>query len=113
MRLNHLTLLVEDVAGTRDFLQKYFDMKNMGKPTDHMSFLTDDNGMVMGIFKSKGAQYPEGFHIGFIQPSEEKVNEIHQQMIRDGLEAESPRKLHGSWTFYYRCPGGFLVEVLH
>ena len=24
-----------------------------------------------------------------------------------------PHEFHGGWTFYFRAPGGFLVEVFH
>jgi len=57
-------------------------------------------------------KYPSSFHIGFIQPSHERVNEINQRLKDDGFTVDAPAHLHGSWTFYFRAPGGFTIEVL-
>jgi catechol-2,3-dioxygenase len=75
----------------------------------------DDNGMVLTLIKfAKGMEreYPYTFHIGFIQESEEQVNEINQRLKADGYEVDTPARMHGSWTFYFLCPGGFTIEVL-
>jgi lactoylglutathione lyase len=50
--------------------------------------------------------------VGFIQESEQRVDEINQRLKDDGFEVDPPARLHGSWTFYFRAPGGFMVEVL-
>jgi lactoylglutathione lyase len=50
------------------------------------------------------------FQIGFIQPSEARVNAIHARLLADGLSAPPPRRLHGA-TFYFTAPGGFTIEV--
>jgi lactoylglutathione lyase len=52
------------------------------------------------------------FHIGFVQESEEQVNEINRRLRDDGYAVPEPARLHGSWTFYFQAPGGFTVEVL-
>ena len=57
-------------------------------------------------------KYPSSFHIGFIQPSQERVNEINQRLKYDGFKVDAPAHLHGSWTFYFTAPGGFTIEVL-
>ena len=31
----------------------------------------------------------------------------------DGFDMEPPKEFHGAWTFYFRAPGGFLVEVFY
>jgi hypothetical protein len=41
------------------------------------------------------------------------VNEINRHLKEDGFEVNPPRKFHGAWTFYFRAPGGILIEVLH
>jgi hypothetical protein len=56
-------------------------------------------------------KYPPTFHIGFMQESEQKVNDIYEQLRRDGYDADAPSRSH-AWTFYVRAPGGFTVEVL-
>lgn len=114
MKLNHLNLTVSDVPAAREFLMTYFDLKDPYgmKASEKMAFLSDDNGMVISIFKGNDVSYPGGFHIGFIQESPEQVTAINQRMKDDGYDVEAPHKAHGSWTFYFQAPGGFTVEVL-
>src|SRR4051794_16930141 len=116
MILNHLNLAVSDVQQARGFLAKYFGLSTEGKPgNDTIAFLRDDNGMVLtltNIDRATDVKYPGAFHIGFIQGSPERVDEINRRLKEDGFEVDPPAKLHGSWTFYFRAPGGFVIEVL-
>jgi len=116
MKLNHLNLAVSDVQQARGFLVKYFGLDPEGKPgNDTIAFLRDENGMVLtltNIDRAGEVTYPGAFHIGFIQESSEKVDEINRRLKEDGFEVGLPRRLHGSWTFYFRAPGGFVIEVL-
>ncbi|PKO12727.1 MAG: glyoxalase [Chloroflexi bacterium HGW-Chloroflexi-10] len=117
MKLNHINLTVTNPIATQAFLVKYFQLKLMGKENDTISFLSDDNGMVISLANMKlgmesEVQYPATFHIGFIQESEERVNEINQQLQVDGFNVPAPSRQHGSWTFYFLAPGGFTIEVL-
>jgi catechol-2,3-dioxygenase len=116
MNLNHLNLTVTDVPETAKFLEKYFGMKNVGG-NNKMGFLSDDLGMVLTLTSMKVAgekevKYPATFHIGFGQESEEQVNEINKRLKTDGFDVPPPSRQHGSWTFYFRAPGGFTIEVL-
>lgn len=117
MRLNHLNLTVTDVLKTRKFLEEYFGLRTMkGSEDDEpLAVLFDDAGLVLTLMKAGRAtevEYPPTFHIGFIQESEERVDEINQRLKDDGFDVKPPRKFHGAWTFYFRAPGGFLIEVL-
>jgi lactoylglutathione lyase len=112
MKLNHLNLTVTDVLATHSFLAKYFGLRPLGKANKTMAFLSDDNGMVISMFKGDQVSYPETFHIGFIRENKEKVNEINQHLKDDGFNVPPPSKQHGSWTFYFLAPGGFTIEVL-
>jgi catechol 2,3-dioxygenase-like lactoylglutathione lyase family enzyme len=118
MKLNHLNLTVTDAAETAGFLCKHFGLRPLeGAPraSAAMAFVTDDNGMVLSLFRDKRdteVEYPGFFHIGFIQESEERVNEINRRLKEDGFDAPPPDRQHGSWTFYFRAPGGFIIEVL-
>ena len=116
MKLNHLNLTVTDVPETHAFLEKYFGLKSMGC-NQNMGFLSDDDGSVislthMKVAKETEVRYPASFHIGFIQASEERVNEINRRLQDDGFDVAPPARMHGSWTFYFRAPGGFTIEVL-
>jgi lactoylglutathione lyase len=118
MKMNHLNLTVHKPSETAEFLVKYFGLEHWGEaPAENasMAFLKDDNGMVLSMIRAKqsvGVEYPASFHIGFIQPSEERVNEIHQRLKGDGYDVPPPERQHGSWTFYFGAPGGFTIEVL-
>jgi catechol 2,3-dioxygenase-like lactoylglutathione lyase family enzyme len=116
MKLNHLNLTVTDVLATHQFLEKYFGLKSYGPlaPAAAMAFMRDDNGLVLALFpaKDRTVNYPPGFHVGFVQESEQAVNEINARLGEDGYAVPKPARLHGSWTFYFDCPGGFMIEVL-
>ena len=84
MKVNHLNLTVTDPVETQQFLVKYFGLKPRGKGNQKMALLSDDNGMVLSLMsmtmdRKSDVKYPETFHIGFIQESEEQVNEINRR----------------------------------
>jgi catechol-2,3-dioxygenase len=116
MTLNHLNLTVTNVRESCKFLEKYFGLQGKGG-NNNIAFLSDDNGMVLTLTSMKlgresEVKYPASFHIGFIQESEERVNEINKQLSEDGFDVPPPSRQHGSWTFYFLAPGGFTIEVL-
>jgi lactoylglutathione lyase len=131
MTLNHLNLTVADPSETSAFLAKHFGLRPRGGNLG-IQMLNDDNGMVLTLIKARhddfhgadadgaagapaargNVRYPSSFHIGFIQPSHERVNEINQRLKDDGFKVDAPAHLHGSWTFYFTAPGGFTIEVL-
>lgn len=110
MTLNHLTLAVPDVAATKSFLIEYFGLREEDG-RQNIVFLRDDQGMVLTLIKAKDVSYPAFFHIGFIQESEAKVDEINARLRSAGIDVAAPERSHG-YTFYVRAPGGFLIEVL-
>lgn len=111
MNLNHVNLAVDDVAGAKAFLERYFGLVDIGGGNKNRAFLRDDRWLVLSLFKAKDVVYPGTFHIGFSQDTAAKVDEIYQKMTADGIVADPPQRSHG-WTFYVKAPGGFLVEVL-
>jgi catechol 2,3-dioxygenase-like lactoylglutathione lyase family enzyme len=118
MGLNHLDLTVPDVAQSRAFFEKYLGLRcivNVARDDDNVVVLTDDEGFALTLnnLDKRPVEYPGGFHVGFMQDSRERVNEIHDRLDSDGFEVESPREYHGAWTFFFRAPGGFDIEVLH
>ena len=117
MKLNHLNLTVTDVAAAKACLETYFGLRSPDGTEDDDAFavLLDDAGMVltlMKVGKATEVAYPPSFHVGFIQESEERVNEINERLKEAGFDVKPPRRFHGAWTFYFRAPGGFLIEVL-
>jgi catechol 2,3-dioxygenase-like lactoylglutathione lyase family enzyme len=63
--------------------------------------------------KATEVEYPGAFHVGFMQENPDRVDEIHERLKADGFDVQPAREFHGAWTFYFRAPGGFLVEVFH
>ena len=125
MILNHLNLTVPDPVATSEFLAKYFDLQPGGGNAG-MQMLRDDHGLVLTLIKARQddlapgdaatsdrrVKYPSSFHVGFIQPTRERVNEVNERLRADGLNVEPPSVQHGSWTFYFTAPGGFTIEVM-
>jgi catechol 2,3-dioxygenase-like lactoylglutathione lyase family enzyme len=117
VRLNHLNLTVPDVPRTREFFETYFGLRCVfERGRDTLAVMLDESGFVLALSnfeKSARVEYPGAFHVGFMQESRERVDEIYQRLKTDGFDVEPPREFHGAWTFYLRAPGGFLLEVGH
>ena len=117
MALNHLNLTVPDVPRTREFFETYFGFRCVvERGRDALAVLVDESEFVLTLNnfgKETQVEYPGAFHIGFRQESRERVDELHERLKAGGFDVEPPKEFHGAWTFYFRAPGGFLVEVLH
>lgn len=117
MRMNHINLAVSDVPASRGFFETYFGLKCIAESDrDKLVVLVDDAQcfVTLSNFASVDeVSYPKSFHVGFFQPSREKVDEIFERLEADGLNPKTRREFHGAWTFYLRAPGGFTVEVGH
>jgi lactoylglutathione lyase len=109
MTINHLNLTVTDPGETSAFLAKYFGLQPRGGNAG-MQMLYDDQRMVLTLIKgraddrdqSEGAngkparvKYPSSFHIGFIVESQDRVNQINQQLRDDGLVRTRRRSCMG------------------
>jgi len=119
MRLNHLDLSVPDVAQSQAFFETYFGLRrivSVSRDDQEVAVLTDESGFALTLNnfdKRRPIEYPDGFHVGFMQDSRERVDEIHARLRDDDFDVGPPREFHGAWTFFFRAPGGFDIEVLH
>jgi catechol 2,3-dioxygenase-like lactoylglutathione lyase family enzyme len=56
-------------------------------------------------------------HLNLTVPDVQKTRDFFETYFGFRCVAERamepPREFHGAWTFYFRAPGGFLVEVMH
>jgi catechol 2,3-dioxygenase-like lactoylglutathione lyase family enzyme len=115
--MNHLNLTVPDAARSREFFETYFGLRCVAElGRNALAVLVDETGFVLTLNnfeKATEVEYPGMFHIGFMQESRERVDEINEKLKAGGFEVEAPHELHGAWTFFFRAPGGFLVEVGH
>jgi catechol 2,3-dioxygenase-like lactoylglutathione lyase family enzyme len=116
MALNHLNLTVPDVPQTRAFFETYFGFRCVAEPESGVIVLVDEPGFVLTLNnfgKAAEVVYPGTFHVGFRQGSRERVDAICQRLKANGFDLKPPHDFHGGWTFCFRAPGGFLVEVFH
>ncbi|QRN95440.1 VOC family protein [Archangium violaceum] len=116
MRLNHLDLFVSDVPGARDFFEAFLGFRcETTKGRDAMSILRDESGFVLVLSqfrKDSPTEYPTDFHIGFLQETEQAVRALHERLTAAGVENVSPLdQRRGALLFYFRAPGGVLVEI--
>jgi catechol 2,3-dioxygenase-like lactoylglutathione lyase family enzyme len=115
MNLNHINLPVDDVNASRDFFAKYFGMRTMheiGK--NALVIMRDEGGLVLNLShfdRKTEIHYHKDFHIGFFVETRAEVDGLYARMVADGLDAGTPKEMHGRWTFYVASPGGFETEV--
>jgi catechol 2,3-dioxygenase-like lactoylglutathione lyase family enzyme len=117
MALNHLNLTVPDISQTRALFEAYLGFRCVAEPQrDALVVLVDESGFILTLnnfAKAAEVVYPGAFHVGFRQDSREQVDALYQRLKADGFDMKPPHEFHGAWTFYFRAPGGFLVEVFH
>lgn len=111
MKLNHINIAVKDVVTTKEFLEKYFGLKCIASVGNMFTALNDDDGLLFNLIKDENASYPDTFHIGFPQEDEESVDKIYEMLKKDGFEVWEPALAHGSYTFYFKSPGEFTIEI--
>jgi lactoylglutathione lyase len=116
MKLNHVNLPVAGVSATRDFFEKHFGFHRIAEPTDDNVVLTDNAGLVLTVSNFDHVDqvaYPKWFHVGFMQDSDDRVDDIYDRLKKAGMQPGKSENMHGAPTFYFTAPGGFTVEVFH
>lgn len=117
MRLNHLNLCVLDLDEARRFFEEHFDFECLDRKGDAVLVLSDRAGFTLVIsdptkFGGHGADYPEGFHVGFLVDTADHVDATYARLIDAGIEIDkAPRTMRGSYGFYFLALGGVLFEV--
>jgi lactoylglutathione lyase len=113
MKLNHLSLTVTDVQGARRFLERYFGLRSMEGTKDDDTFIgmLDGRGFVLTLMEAAEVEYPDAFHVGFLEESEERVREVEQRLKDDGFEPTARRESGGGLDLYYLAPGGFTIQL--
>ena len=67
--------------------------------------MVDESGFILTLSNFDNVaevEYPGAFHVGFMQESKERVDELHARLKAGGFDPEPPREFHGAWTFYFR-----------
>ncbi|KAB7647074.1 VOC family protein [Sulfitobacter donghicola] len=111
MKFSHVNIVVNNVIETRQFYEKYFNMKCTIDIGEQFASLRDSEGFLFNIMYGQRIDYPENYHIGFIQDSEESVDLLYQRLLKDGYNPGNPEFTHNSYTFFFKSPGDFYVEI--
>ena len=115
MKLNHLNLVVVDVAQAVTFFETYFDfLCTEVKGDDKLAVLkgTDDFTLVLMIGK-KEELYPGAFHIGFMLPTVAQVDTVYRKLVQGNISlGQEPRKMRDSYGFYFHFEH-IMIEVGH
>lgn len=80
MKLNHISLVVSNVANAIKLFETYFNFKCTEVKGDNIVAIlksADDFTLVIMTDKNGQTTYPNAFHIGFMQDSEDKVTKIY------------------------------------
>jgi len=117
--LNHTNLTTYDVPALTDFFCSAFGFQLVDKRNDKLAVLRNPDGFLLTLMFDKKMTpeqgYPGLFHIGFLQPTQEAVDRLHNTLSAQNYMAPKPEKLTRggppTYGFYYQAPGGVLVEV--
>jgi catechol-2,3-dioxygenase len=115
MQLNHIDLPVRDLNDAINYFIQGFGFERLEAPCEGMAILRGDGGFVLVLNQCDGpAVYPAGFHIGFLQPSDDAVHAAYRRLADAGLPVPAPPVIsYGVLAFYAEAPGGILIEVSH
>jgi catechol 2,3-dioxygenase-like lactoylglutathione lyase family enzyme len=109
MTINHLNLVVPNVAEATHFFTSYFAFTRAGGD-DALAVLANAAGFTLVLMRGKDA-YPKAFHIGFMLTGPALVDDLHAKLHADGLKLpEAPKKIRDSYGFYFHYDNLF-IEV--
>lgn len=96
MKLNHINLVVGDVAKCITFFETYFGFSCSEVKGDHIIATLEGTGgftLVLMAARDGNDQYPKDFHIGFMLSSAAEVDATHKKLTDGGVHIEnSPGK---------------------
>jgi catechol 2,3-dioxygenase-like lactoylglutathione lyase family enzyme len=115
MKMNHMNLVVPNVAETAVFFERHFDFKIQKTMGEIISILHGDDDFVLILSNFPNTvtfEYPADFHLGFYQENQEKVFEVFEKLKLDGVELpQQPKKIRDRFGFYFHAPGNILIEI--
>jgi catechol 2,3-dioxygenase-like lactoylglutathione lyase family enzyme len=114
MKLNHINLVVANVADTIKLFETYFSFKCTTIKGDNIVAIlkgADDFTLVVMTDKDGRAAYPKAFHIGFMLDSEEEVAKTYNTLKNGGVEVgQEPREIRDGFGFYFNFDN-IMIEV--
>jgi len=114
MKLNHIDLPVTDLEGASDYFARGFGFERCPSAAPGMAILRGVDGFALILQQVEEVEYPKGFHIGFLQPSDDAVHAAYTHLRNAGLPLPPPPAVNfGCLGFWCKAPGGIMVEVSH
>ena len=117
--MRHIALKVRNVAIAKRFYQDLLGMKVVWEPDDKNVYLSSgcDNLAIHEVTEgfAKSAEERQLDHLGFIVESIDRVQELEQDFVRQGVPLVHPFKIHrdGSASFYCADPDGIVIQMLY
>jgi catechol-2,3-dioxygenase len=117
--LNHTNLTSYNVPALKEFFCRVFDFQVLDERGDKLAVLRNSDGFLLTLMYDKHMTpeqgYPGMFHVGFLQPTKHAVDLMHETLSAQNYVVPKPAKLQRggpeAYGFYYKAPGGVLVEV--
>lgn len=120
--LRHLALKVIDISKSHSFYERFFGMQVVWKPDPENIYLSSgtDNLALhqipveeLSAYQPRQGQFMD--HFGFLMESPERVDDMFQQVQKEGVTIVKPPKQHrdGSYSFYLADPDENVVQVLY
>jgi hypothetical protein len=117
--LNHTNLTTYNVPALTEFFCSVFDFQVLEERGSKLAVLRNSDGFLLTLMYDKlmtpEQGYPGLFHVGFLQPTTQAVDLIHEALSSRNYVAPQPEKLQRggppTYGFYSEAPGGVLVEV--
>jgi len=116
--IRHVALKVRDVARAKRFYQEVLGMRVVWEPDDKNVYLSSgcDNLAIHEVDEgfAKSAEERQLDHLGIIVESIERVRQLEQEFIGQGVTIVHPFKIHrdGSASFYCADPDGVVIQML-
>jgi catechol 2,3-dioxygenase-like lactoylglutathione lyase family enzyme len=110
LRLNHLALPVRDPEASARFWCGPLGF-SPGRRAGDVRFLHDRAGFDLALHPADAATLPAPFHLGFRLGSVTEVEQVHDRLMRAGVELSEPLTEESTLAFFrVRDPDGHELE---
>ena len=117
--MRHIALKVKDAALSKEFYCKFFGMDVVWEPDPENVYLSSgcDNIAIHEVTDefARGAAELQLDHLGFVVETLERVRELEQEFVAQGVKIAHAFKVHrdGSASFYCADPDGIVIQLLY
>jgi predicted enzyme related to lactoylglutathione lyase len=114
MKLNHINLVVSNVAAAIKLFETYFSFTCTDIKGEHVVAVlksADDFTLVIMTNKNGDITYPAAFHIGFMLENKTAVTATYNALKNGGIAVgQEPGKIRDSFGFYFNFDN-IMIEV--